>query len=191
MIDALRAFEADPSALGEVDVVPVGASVDSSPEHTLRGANSLQRAGLAAALLFLLGGVGVLLLAIGLWVLQPWASGVPAGSETPPVGAAVQVVQVPTAELRSTPVAEVYDGGTLLGTTPLRVEVSRARTLTLRSAGMADTVVVVDAESVQAGVDVALQAPSKASSKAPTSGAKPSPKPRAPQRPRDDIRTER
>jgi len=191
VIDALRAFEADPSALGELDVVPVGAAVDSSPEHTLRGANSLQRAGLAAALLFLLGSVGVLLLAIGLWVLRPWSTGVPSGSETPPVGAAVQVVQVPTAELRSAPVAEVYDGGAHLGTTPLRVEVSASRTLTLRAPGMADAVVLVGAESVQGGVDVTLQAPSKAPSKAPTSGAKPSPKPRAPQRPRDDIRTER
>ncbi len=188
VIDALRAFEEDAAAvsLTSLDVVPAGAPVDASPDPTLRGAKSLQRVGLAAALLLVVGGIGVVVLAVGLWVLQPWASGVPVGPapDAPGVGVPVEVVQVPTAELRSTPVAEVYDGATLIGTTPLRVEVSTSRTLTLRAAGMADAAVVMDAESVQAGVDVALQAPSKA----PSSGAKPS-KSRAP--PRDDIRTER
>jgi serine/threonine-protein kinase len=186
VIDALRAFEADAAALplGPHDVVPVGAPVESSPDPTLRDAKSLQRVGLAAALL-LLGGMGVLVLGIGLWVLRPLSADAPAPT-TPPADVPVEVVQVPTAELRSTPVAEVYDGATDLGTTPLRVEASASRSLTLRAPGMADAVVLVGADSVKNGVDVTLHALPTA----PGSGAKP-PKPRASQRPRDDIRTER
>lgn len=170
LIEALRPYEDDGS-----EPALVGAASSTSRVSTLQNRTLVQGAGIAAV-----GAVGLGVLLMGAAGLAWWFT-----RPAPPEVVAPAPI---TVALRSVPPADVYEGATRLGTTPLVLEAPAPRDLLLRAAGFQDARVQLGPAQAEGGVDVTLRAVAPAAPAAPAP-PKPAPRPRAPRN--DDIRTER